>query len=101
MMQCFIWLSSPLFGLMTAAEVLFSITGLEFAYAAAPPSLKSVAQSAWLLTDAIGNVITVLLVETVSVALGLGQTHEVLLFAAGCGGALVWFLWLARGHSAN
>ena len=37
---------------MTAAEVLFSVTGLEFAYSQAPISMKSVVQAFWCLTSA-------------------------------------------------
>ncbi len=36
-------------------EVLLSASGLEFAYAQAPASLKSVVMSLWLLTTAVGN----------------------------------------------
>ncbi len=41
--------------ILTAAEVLVSITGLEFAYTQAPRSVKSTIMSLWLLTTAIGN----------------------------------------------
>lgn len=42
---------------ITIAEVLISITGLEFAYTQAPPSMKSTIMSFWLLTTFLGNVI--------------------------------------------
>ena len=86
----------PQFALMTAAEVLYSITGLEFAYSGAPPALKSVTQSVWLLTDAVGNLLTVLVVGSISETLGLEQSAEFLLFAGGCVLALLWFWWLAQ-----
>lgn len=38
---------------------MFSITGLEFAYSQAPLSMKSVCQSAWLMTVAVGNLVVV------------------------------------------
>lgn len=44
----------PQYVLVTAGEILFSITGLEFAYSQAPNSMKSVVQSFWLLTVAAG-----------------------------------------------
>ena len=40
-----------------------SATGLEFAYTQAPPSMKSVVQSFWLLTTCIGNIIDIFLIE--------------------------------------
>lgn len=41
--------------LITIAEVMVSITGLEFAYTQAPRSLKSSVMSMWLLTVFLGN----------------------------------------------
>ncbi|GFW01969.1 solute carrier family 15 member 2 [Trichonephila clavipes] len=43
----------PQYIVMTAAEVMFSITGLDFSYSQAPSSLKSIVQAIWLLTHAI------------------------------------------------
>lgn len=40
---------------LTAAEVLISTTGLEFAFREAAPAMKSTIMSFWLLTIAIGN----------------------------------------------
>jgi dipeptide/tripeptide permease len=40
---------------ITAGEILFSITGLEFAYSQAPDSMKSVVQAAWLFTVSAGK----------------------------------------------
>lgn len=42
---------------ITIAEVMISITGLEFAYTQAPPHMKSTVMSFWLLTTFLGNVI--------------------------------------------
>jgi POT family proton-dependent oligopeptide transporter len=43
------------FALLTMGEVLVSATGLEFAYSQAPPSMKAVIMSFWLLAVTIGN----------------------------------------------
>lgn len=43
---------------------MFSITGLEFSYSAAPLSMKSIIQAFWLMAVAIGNVIVVLITKT-------------------------------------
>ncbi|XP_036739335.2 solute carrier family 15 member 2 [Manis pentadactyla] len=67
----------PQYVLVTAGEVMFSVTGLEFSYSQAPSSMKSVIQAAWLLTIAVGNVI-VLIVAQFS---GLGQWAEFILFS--------------------
>ena len=53
----------PQYLVLTMAEVLISITGLEFAYSQAPPSLKSVCSASWLLTVAFGNLMVMILNE--------------------------------------
>ncbi|XP_060535215.1 peptide transporter family 1-like isoform X2 [Cylas formicarius] len=51
----------PQYIIITAAEIMFSITGLEFSYSQAPSSMKSVLQALWLLTTAFGNLIIVVI----------------------------------------
>jgi POT family proton-dependent oligopeptide transporter len=43
------------YALLTLGEVLVSATGLEFAYSQAPPSMKGVIMSFWMLATTIGN----------------------------------------------
>jgi POT family proton-dependent oligopeptide transporter len=57
-----LWQSVP-YVIITFAEVLVSITGLEFAYSQAPKRMKSTIQGFWLLTIAIGNILVSLLAE--------------------------------------
>lgn len=45
------------FVVLTAGEVLISITGLEYAYTQSPPTMKSTIMACWLLTVTLGNVI--------------------------------------------
>lgn len=52
-----LWQVIP-FLIITMAEVMVSITGLEFAYTQAPRSMKSTIMSMWLLTVFFGNMIT-------------------------------------------
>jgi len=58
--QLHILLTIPQIFVITCGEILCSITGLEFAYAYAPPSMKSVCQSFFLLTNAFGNIIVII-----------------------------------------
>ena len=62
--------------IMTAAEILFSITGLEFSYSQAPKSMKSVLQAAWLMTVAFGN----LIVTLITLVKFKKQSHEFFFF---------------------
>lgn len=52
-----LWQIIP-FLVITMAEVMVSITGLQFAYTQAPRSMKSTIMSMWLLTVFFGNMIT-------------------------------------------
>lgn len=51
----------PQYIVITVGEALFSITGLEFSYSEASPSMKSVLTAIWLLTTAFGNVIDMII----------------------------------------
>ncbi|TMS38712.1 hypothetical protein L596_005373 [Steinernema carpocapsae] len=57
----------PQYVIITAAEILFSITGLEFSYGQAAPSMKSVVTAIWLLTVAIGDFIIILVDKIVQI----------------------------------
>jgi proton-dependent oligopeptide transporter, POT family len=48
----------PQYLLLTASEVLVSVTGLEFSYTQAPRAMKSTIMSIWYLTVALGNFLT-------------------------------------------
>ena len=51
-----LWLL-PQYFVLTAGEVLFSITSLSFSFTQAPETMKAVVQALYLLTNAIGNLI--------------------------------------------
>ena len=53
----------PQIVILTSAEILVSITGLEFAYSQAPVTMKSVCQAAWLFTVAVGNLVVVIVTQ--------------------------------------
>jgi POT family proton-dependent oligopeptide transporter len=44
--------------IITSAEVMVSITGLEFSYAQSPKTMKSVIMAVWLLSISLGNFVT-------------------------------------------
>lgn len=46
---------------LTAGEILFSITGYEFAYSQTAPSLKALVQALWLFTIAVGDTLIIII----------------------------------------
>ncbi|XP_026838256.1 peptide transporter family 1 isoform X3 [Drosophila erecta] len=85
----------PQIVVMTAAEVMFSVTGLEFSYSQSPPSMKSVLQACWLLSVAIGNMLVVVIAEFKFTS---SQSGEFTLFASLMLVDMLIFLWLARSY---
>jgi POT family proton-dependent oligopeptide transporter len=55
-----IWWQILAFMILSAAEVLVSITGLEYAYTHSPKSMKSTMTGIWFLVVSFGNLITAL-----------------------------------------
>ncbi|CAG9560958.1 unnamed protein product [Danaus chrysippus] len=47
--------------MIAIAEVLFAITGSEFIFKEAPETMKSVMTAAWLIIEAIGNIIIIVI----------------------------------------
>jgi dipeptide/tripeptide permease len=63
-----LWQLIP-FTLLTTAEVLVSVTGLEFAYTQAPRAMKSTIMGFWLLCITMGNVLVAFLAPLESLSL--------------------------------
>lgn len=85
----------PQYTVITASEVMFSVTGLGFAYSQAPTSLKSFLQACWQLTVASGNVIVVIIAEA---KIFQSQANEFFLFAAMMIFVMVIFICLAKRY---
>lgn len=62
---------------MTVGEIMFSISGISFAYSQAPHSMKSVLQAMWCMTVAFGNLIVVIIAEA---KIFENQVYEYLLY---------------------
>jgi len=57
-----IFLLLPQFVIMTAGEIMFSITSLQFSFTQAPESMKAVMMAIRMLTNAFGNVLDVVVI---------------------------------------
>ncbi len=55
----------PQYALLTAGEVLVSVTGLEFSYTQAPRAMRSTIMSIWFLTVALGDLLTAIVTKVV------------------------------------
>ncbi|XP_045033705.1 solute carrier family 15 member 1 isoform X2 [Daphnia magna] len=82
-----LWLL-PQYFVVTVGEVMFSVAGLTFSYSQAPTSMKSVMQSIWLLVNAFGNLIDIIVIQFQS---DMSQADEFFLFAGIMGIAVIVF----------
>ena len=77
---------------MTVAEIMFSISGISFAYSQAPANMKSAVQALWCLTVAVGNLVVVVVAKAKMVH---NQVYEYVLFAGLLSAATLVFMLLA------
>ena len=56
-------LQVPMYLTGTISEILLCVSAVEFAYSQAPASMKALCQAAWLWTIALGNLVTIIIVE--------------------------------------
>ncbi|RYE36517.1 MAG: MFS transporter [Sphingobacteriaceae bacterium] len=56
-----VWWQILAYAILSAGEVMVSITGLEYAYTQSPPSMKSTMTAIWYLTYSIGTFFTTLI----------------------------------------
>ena len=78
--------------LIGISEIFASVTGLEYAYTKAPPSMKSFVQSMFLLTNAFGSAISEALVPTLYNP-GYQWLYTGLASASFIAGCLIWVLF--------
>jgi POT family proton-dependent oligopeptide transporter len=86
---------------LTAAEVLISVTALEFSYTQAPQTLKSIVMSIYLLSISLGNWLTAGINYAITTADGGSRLDGVgyySFFAALMFVAALGFLFLSRGY---
>jgi POT family proton-dependent oligopeptide transporter len=90
------WQIAP-YIVLELGEVLLSASGLEFAYAQAPKSLKSTVMSLWLLTTAAGNFLVAVITAVNSRFIHATGTTEFLFYAGVMLAAAAVFALIARG----
>ncbi|KAI5461953.1 POT family protein [Mariannaea sp. PMI_226] len=85
-------IQTPAYVFIGLSEIFISVTGLEYAYTKAPPSMKSFVQSMYLFTNAFGSAISEALVSVAVDPKFLWMYTGVAVFAffTGC---VFWFLF--------
>lgn len=93
-----VWWQILAFAVLSAGEVLVSITGLEYAYTQSPPSMKSTMTAIWYITYSIGSFFN----SIVTTSIGNKGMFSVFtgasffwLFVAICFGFVVVFLFVS------
>jgi POT family proton-dependent oligopeptide transporter len=91
----------PAYALLSAGEVMVSITSLEFAYTQAPKPMKSIVMSLYLLSISVGNAFTALVHRFIanpdgSIKLSGPAYYE--MFAAVSVGCTAIFVFVARRY---
>ncbi|XP_044733584.1 peptide transporter family 1-like [Chrysoperla carnea] len=88
----------PQYLLMSTAEVMFSVTGLQFSYSQAPSSMKSVLQACWLLRIGFGNLLVIIIT---GINIMDSQANEFFFFAILLTTTMFIFLYLAHNYKKD
>lgn len=83
---------TPAYVFIGLSEIFISVTGLEYAYTKAPPSMKSFVQSLYLFTNAFGSALSEALVSVAMDPKYLWMYTGVAVFAF-CTGCVFWALF--------
>lgn len=86
---------------MTAGQTMFSVTGAAFTYEQAPGSMKSVVTAFWMLAGAVGNLIVIIIAETLKELFNDKQSHELLFYAILMLLDVVIFIVFARRYKSS
>ncbi|XP_038206265.1 peptide transporter family 1-like [Zerene cesonia] len=85
----------PQFIIISIAEVLFAVTGNEFSFKESPESMKAVMAAAFLLTEAIGNVIIIVITR---VFVNYAQETQSFIYSGLMFVSIALFLYISRSY---
>jgi POT family proton-dependent oligopeptide transporter len=95
-----LWQFAP-YIVLEAGEVLLSATGLEFAYSQAPPRLKSVVTSLWLMTIAAGHFLIAVFTSVNEHFIGAKGAAQIFVYAGMLFAVSGIFMVCARRYREN
>ncbi|XP_037976654.2 peptide transporter family 1 [Plutella xylostella] len=85
----------PQFLIMAVAEVLFAVSGNEFAFKEAPDSMRAVVSACFLLTEAAGNVVIIVVSR---LCVNYQQETQFFIFTAMMFVSIAVFYCMSRGY---
>ncbi|CAH0548090.1 unnamed protein product, partial [Brassicogethes aeneus] len=89
-----LWLI-PQYFLISVAEIMFGIAGLEFSFTQAPKCMKTVAIAGWYLSVAVGNFLVIIITQ---LNLFRSQAYEFFLFAVLIVADMMLFMEMASNY---
>ncbi|XP_063634484.1 uncharacterized protein LOC134805114 [Cydia splendana] len=85
----------PQYLLISCAEILFAVSGLEFSFTQAPKSMKTITIAAWYMSVAVGNFIVILVAQA---KIFESRATEFFVYATILAIAMLGFLKMAQGY---
>ncbi|XP_047504323.1 peptide transporter family 1-like [Pieris napi] len=85
----------PQFLIMSIAEVLFAVTGNEFSFKESPDSMKAVMTAVFLLTEAFGNIIIIVITRLFT---NYQQETQSFFYSGLMFASIIVFHYLSRGY---
>ncbi|KAJ8924660.1 hypothetical protein NQ315_000811 [Exocentrus adspersus] len=85
----------PQYFLISVAEIMFGVAGLEFSFTQAPRSMKTVTIAGWYLSVAVGNFLVIIITQ---LNMFKSQAHEFFLFAVLIVADMVLFMEMASNY---
>ncbi|KPJ06391.1 Solute carrier family 15 member 2 [Papilio machaon] len=88
----------PQYLLVSIAEIMFAVSGLEFSFTQAPKSMKTITIAAWYVSVAFGNLIVILIAQT---KIFESRASEFFVYAAALAIAMLIFWRMAQGYNTR
>ncbi|XP_068632573.1 solute carrier family 15 member 2-like [Battus philenor] len=88
----------PQYLLVSVAEIMFAVSGLEFSFTQAPKSMKTITIAAWYVSVAFGNLIVILIAQT---KIFESRASEFFVYATALAIAMMIFWRMARGYNSR
>ncbi|CAG9781823.1 unnamed protein product [Diatraea saccharalis] len=88
----------PQYLLVSVAEIMFAVSGLEFSFTQAPKSMKTITIAAWYVSVAFGNLIVILVAQT---KIFESRATEFFVYAVVLTFAMLLFLHMAQGYETR